>query len=209
MKREDDQQLWDLLGRNPAPGVSPFFARNVLRRLREQPTWAAAFRPWFRLRRLIPLSGAVAAIAGAVFMMYQAPVQEQSVTEQPPNEEAELFAKIDPQDYEVVADLDDLLASDENNLWDESSSLSAQQSRCRFFWLIRVPRKERDERGPTYAVAITCGPIINFGAAARNGSIAFHRKNGKRSNATQNGGCKWTRSSDKFCASASAFGASR
>jgi len=32
-------------------------------------------------------------------------------------------AKIDVQDYEVVADLDELLASDENNLWDEDSTL--------------------------------------------------------------------------------------
>jgi hypothetical protein len=32
-------------------------------------------------------------------------------------------ARIDPQDYDVVADLDELIASDENALWDDNSSL--------------------------------------------------------------------------------------
>jgi hypothetical protein len=34
-----------------------------------------------------------------------------------------VVAKIDPQDFEVVADLDDLLASDEGSLWDEKPTL--------------------------------------------------------------------------------------
>jgi hypothetical protein len=42
---------------------------------------------------------------------------------QDPAPEEDLIAQIDVQDYEVVADLDELLASDENNLWDENSSL--------------------------------------------------------------------------------------
>jgi len=35
MQREDDQQLWDLLGRTAEPKLSPFFARNVLREIRQ------------------------------------------------------------------------------------------------------------------------------------------------------------------------------
>jgi len=34
-----------------------------------------------------------------------------------------VIAQIDVQDYEVVADLDNLLASDENSPWDDNSSL--------------------------------------------------------------------------------------
>jgi len=30
-------------------------------------------------------------------------------------------AVVDPQDYEVVADLDDLIASEDDNLWDDES----------------------------------------------------------------------------------------
>ena len=36
MRREDDQELWDLLGKSATPEVSPFFARNVVRQVREQ-----------------------------------------------------------------------------------------------------------------------------------------------------------------------------
>ena len=35
MKREEDEKLWDLLGRSAEPKVSPFFARNILRKIRE------------------------------------------------------------------------------------------------------------------------------------------------------------------------------
>jgi hypothetical protein len=33
----------------------------------------------------------------------------------------DVIAAIDPQDYDVVADLDELLATDENNLWDDDT----------------------------------------------------------------------------------------
>jgi hypothetical protein len=32
-----------------------------------------------------------------------------------------VIAKIDPQDYDVVADLDELLVTDESNLWDDDT----------------------------------------------------------------------------------------
>ena len=33
----------------------------------------------------------------------------------------DIIAAIDPQDYDVIADLDELLTTDENNLWDEDT----------------------------------------------------------------------------------------
>jgi hypothetical protein len=115
MKREDDQQLWDLLGRTPAPEISPFFARNVLRHIRQQPRWN--LRSWFNRRRLIPVSGLAAALGVALFFAYS------YTPRQGPTADDDLVARIDVQDYEVVADLDELLAADENNLWDDNSSL--------------------------------------------------------------------------------------
>ena len=35
----------------------------------------------------------------------------------------DIVAQVDPQDYDVVADLDELLASDESNLWDDNTTL--------------------------------------------------------------------------------------
>jgi hypothetical protein len=118
MKREDDQQLWDLLGQADEPKLSPFFARNVLRQIRREPRWFEHVRSWLRLRRLAPASGlALAVIAAIVF------AHNPSLRLKPAAAESDPVAKIDAQDYEVVADLDELLASDENNLWDEDSTL--------------------------------------------------------------------------------------
>ena len=116
MKREDDQQLWDLLGHAPEPRLSPFFARNVVRIVRNQPQTFGSLRGWFRLRRLIPAAGLAATVIAAFLMLLHPGVR--TSTESAP----EVVAKIDPQDYDVVADLDELLVTDESNLWDDDTS---------------------------------------------------------------------------------------
>jgi hypothetical protein len=115
MHRDDDQPLWDLMGSASPPSISPFFARNVLRRVREEDGSARSLQRWLSWRRLLPVSGLIAATA-SIFVAY-------IVSFHPaPTGEDDVIAKIDAQDYEVVADLDNLLA-DENNLWDDNSSL--------------------------------------------------------------------------------------
>ncbi len=117
MKREDDQDLWDLLGRTAEPKLSPFFARNVLRQVRQEPSGFQRARKWVSLRRLIPASALAIVVIGVAVATHH-PVSQKS-----PASEPDVVAKIDPQDYEVVADLDELLAVDENSLWDENSTL--------------------------------------------------------------------------------------
>ena len=118
MKRDDDPQLWDLLGWVAEPKLSPFFARNVLRQIRQAPRWLVRARAWLRLRRLVPASSVALAIIAAVIFTHYPPLGQK-----PAAADVDLVAKIDAQDYEVVADLDEVLASDDNNLWDEDSSL--------------------------------------------------------------------------------------
>ncbi|MEY2480007.1 MAG: hypothetical protein QOI04_934 [Verrucomicrobiota bacterium] len=116
MNREDDQSLWDLLGKMGEPEVSPFFARNVLRKIREERSWRANLVRFLSARRLIPATAvAVAAVAALLFM--------RNSMVAPHSADKPVVAEIATQDYEVVADLDDLLASDENNLWTDNSSL--------------------------------------------------------------------------------------
>jgi hypothetical protein len=112
MKRDDDQELWDLLGRTAEPKISPFFARNVLREIRQPGQWST-LRGWFNPRRLIPAAGVAAALIVGVFLRMHTAVAP--LTAPSPD----LLANADVQDYEVIADLDDLLASDDNSL-DES-----------------------------------------------------------------------------------------
>jgi hypothetical protein len=118
MKREDDQQLWELLGRLAEPKLSPFFARNVLRQVRQQPGLFERARPWLNWRKLVPASGLALGVIAAIIALHQP-----GPSQRPSDAEPEVVAKVDPQDYEVVADLDELLASDENNLWEENSTL--------------------------------------------------------------------------------------
>jgi hypothetical protein len=118
MRREEDQELWDLLGHGRQPRLSAFFARDVIRRLREEPRRFDHVGSRFSLRWLVPASALAAAIIAAVIVM-QRPASRPALPENVPD----VVAKIDPQDYEVVADLDELLASDENSLWDSNQTL--------------------------------------------------------------------------------------
>ena len=112
MKRDDDQELWDLLGQASEPKISPFFARNVLREIRKPSGWTT-WGGWLSPRRLVPAFGAAAALVAVVLLrMYTliAPLAAPSDT----------LANVDAQDYEVIADLDDLLAAEDSNSLDDS-----------------------------------------------------------------------------------------
>lgn len=113
MKREDDEKLWDLLGRAAEPKVSPFFARNVLREIRKSGGWANLCE-WLTVRRLVPAASLVVALIAVVFLRMQTAV---GPLEDPT---AESSTNVNAQDYEVMADLEDLFASEDNNSLDDS-----------------------------------------------------------------------------------------
>ncbi len=117
MNREDDPQLWDLLAKSGQPGVSPFFARNVLREIRQQETWMDRVRDWLRPRRLIPTAAVALVMAVSGLALH---FSTRGSGDNPP----EMIAKIDPQDYDTVADLDDLLATDDDGIWTDGDSVS-------------------------------------------------------------------------------------
>jgi hypothetical protein len=117
MEPQDDKKLWDVLGRLPEPMVSPFFARDVLRKIRQEPTRFERVRHWLSVRRLVGAS-AVAAIFVALALVTHHPGQQT-----PSSNDFEVVAKIDPQDYDVVADLDELIAWDENSVWEDKPTL--------------------------------------------------------------------------------------
>ena len=111
MKREDDEKLWDLLGHSAEPRISPFFARNVLREVRQTES-----RPrragW--LRWLVPATGVAVAIIAALFLRVQTPDPGYA------DSRAETITLLEAQDSELIADLDVLIESDDNGSWDES-----------------------------------------------------------------------------------------
>lgn len=115
MKREDDQQLWDLLGKASEPKLSPFFARNVVRAVRQRSRAFESLRNWFSFRILAPTAGVAVALIAAIMAFHHPGIQK------PDEITPDVIAQIDPQDYDVVADLDELLVTDESNLWDDDA----------------------------------------------------------------------------------------
>ncbi len=117
MEPEDDKKLWDFLGRLPEPTLSPFFARNVLREIRQEPIHFERVRNWFGVWKLVGASAVAALVIGlALVTHHPAPPTAFS-------HDSDLVAKVDPQDYDVVADLDALIAWDENSVWEEQPPL--------------------------------------------------------------------------------------
>ena len=106
MKREDDSKLWDLLGHSAEPKVSPFFARNVLRKIREEQPETAPRRSWLP-QWLVPVAGmAVVVIAALTFPSHL-------VERNQPQASAEV-STAEAQDSDLLADLDDLVGSEES-----------------------------------------------------------------------------------------------
>ncbi len=117
MDPEDDKQLWDILGHIPGPTVSPFFARNVLRKIRQEATRFERARNWFSLGRLVAASAVAIIVVGMAIATHH-PISQKASTI-----DLDVVAKVDPQDYDVVADLDELIAWDENSVWEDKPTL--------------------------------------------------------------------------------------
>jgi hypothetical protein len=117
MDPQDDKELWDILGRVPETTLSPFFARNVLRKIRQEATRFERARNWFSVRRLVAASAVAIVVVGMAIATHHPVAQRASAND------LDVVAKIDPQDYDVVVDLDELIAWDENTVWEEKPTL--------------------------------------------------------------------------------------
>jgi len=117
MEPQDDKELWDVLGRLRNPTLSPFFARNVLRTIRQERSRFERVRNWFSLRKLVGASAVAAVFVAVAFVTHYPGPRTTS------SSDSDVVAKIDPQDYDVVADLDALIAWDENSVWEDRPTL--------------------------------------------------------------------------------------
>lgn len=100
MEKDDDRRLWDLLGKSPAPAISPFFARNVTREIR------GSARTQRRLSwHLFVSLGAAAAIAVGTFIAFRVATP--------------IFLRGDAESVELVAEVDALFEPEDDPLADD------------------------------------------------------------------------------------------
>src|SRR5450432_792641 len=123
MNTEENDKLWKLLGEAQRPNVSPFFARNVLRAVRQdepaQPQLSAPLSLSRRLHRWswkLTLAGtcvivALATISPSAFRHHRADSAQTGVAKQIAGN----------PDYEVIKHLDELVADEESSLWLDDS----------------------------------------------------------------------------------------
>ena len=112
MNQEERDDLWELLGRARPVRVSPLFARNVLRALREEPPPSSGILVWLRARWPM-LAAASCAVGFAAVALWPEPEPVES-----PASLAALAEVVGTSpDYAVIGNLDELLAAEESSAW--------------------------------------------------------------------------------------------
>ena len=122
----ESDPLWRLLGRAEAPAVSPFFSRNVLREIRALEQEKPGLLGWIRGNGRLAWASVTAATAAAVVLAF--------VGIRGTGDRRALAAKAEPKqevlvaqlaknpDSEVIKNLDELLASEDNSVWLDNSA---------------------------------------------------------------------------------------
>jgi hypothetical protein len=124
MNPDDNDKLWELLGKTRQPTVSPFFSRNVLRAVRqeEQEPQAAGsllsrfFNSTRSLRRWtwqVALAG-TCAVAVLINVSPTAFVRHHHSTSVQAGFDRQIVGN---PDYETIKHLDELVADEESSLW--------------------------------------------------------------------------------------------
>jgi hypothetical protein len=118
---DEHDDLWQLLGKARDPEVSPFFARNVLRRIRlgESSRQGTLTRWRFRLPTAIA--------AGAAVVLLSVASSHLIFKDRSPQSMAEVIPLLSQQDkggaeLDTIRNLDDLLAYDNSSTWLDDST---------------------------------------------------------------------------------------
>jgi anti-sigma-K factor RskA len=126
MKPDDNDKLWELLGQARPPEVSPFFARNVLRAIRQEEGTRPRRSAFARIGRSLRQRAWRLAFAATCVVAVLAGVSPDLLVRQhqPPQVEAASVSAqiVGNPDYEVINHLDELVADEESSLWLDDST---------------------------------------------------------------------------------------
>ena len=124
MNTDDNDKLWELLGKTRQPPVSPFFARNVLRAVRQEEEARPVRTLLSRLSRSLHRWTWQVAIAGTCAVAVLITVGPGAIGRHhhrvPPQTK---FVRqiVGNPDYEVIKHLDELVADEESSVWLDDS----------------------------------------------------------------------------------------
>lgn len=114
MNHEEQDKLWELLGKARQPKASAFFAANVVRAARASAD-SAEQKPgllvWLRTKWYLPATAGACAALIAIF------AHQKSVAPQPSSDPLEGIALAAAAAPEIPESLDSLLALDNNSIW--------------------------------------------------------------------------------------------
>ena len=122
MKDDEHDKLWEFLGKAREPKVSAFFAANVIRKVREEmerPKGLAALAQWLRRKWFIPVTATACAIAALSFLPEKAVIPSVG-----PSLDDMALAVAQASELNLIADLDTLVAAEDNALWLEADPSS-------------------------------------------------------------------------------------
>ncbi|HEY5895098.1 MAG TPA: hypothetical protein VIT91_17905 [Chthoniobacterales bacterium] len=126
MDRNDDKELWDLLGQARQPRVRGSFADNVLREIRrseadlkEKNEDRSGFsRFWKRLTAPLAVGAAAVIIVGFYSSLQQpGPIGGGSISNGTPAAFNDAAGQIAAADFDGLENIDDYLHEDDNSVW--------------------------------------------------------------------------------------------
>ena len=116
MNHDEQDKLWELLGKSPEPKASPFFASKVMRAIREPEIERISIWAWLRQKWIIPVAAGACAVVAAVsvFKNDTASKQTQQIAKADPLTE---MVTVMAANDEFETSLSDLLATEDNSVW--------------------------------------------------------------------------------------------
>jgi hypothetical protein len=123
MNHDEQDKLWELLGKAPKREASPFFANKVMRAIREPEVERFSIWAWLRQKWIIPVAAGACAVIAAVSTLNTGTSSKsvQQVAKVDPL--AEMVTVIAAND-EFESSLSDLLATEDNAVWLEADPSS-------------------------------------------------------------------------------------
>jgi len=128
MNTDDNDKLWKLLGKTRQPTVSPFFARNVLRAVRQEEQDGQEGKPgrsfFSSLNRSLhrwTWQIAIASTCAVAALITVAPNALVRHHHRAPDQPTFARQIVRNPDYEVIKHLDELVADEESSLWLDDS----------------------------------------------------------------------------------------